>query len=167
MDFSWVFNFGDPVMWVAIALLAFAGVIVYLKVPGTITKSLDERADKIRDELDQARLLREEAQELLASYTRKARTAEKKAEAIIAQAKTEAKLYAEETRTKLTEQLQRRADAAERRIEQAQAQAEALVRDKAVDLAVKAAETAITNSVPKTTKTKLVDAGIKDMQSSL
>lgn len=167
MDFSWIINFGDPALWVAIALVAFIGVLVYLKVPGTLTKTLDERADKIRNELDQARRLREEAQELLASYTRKQRTAEKEAEAIIAQAKMEAKLYAEETRTKLTEQLARRAEAANRRIEQAQAQAEALVRDKAVDLAVKAAQIAIDTSVPKTTKSKMVDTGIKDISTRL
>jgi F-type H+-transporting ATPase subunit b len=167
MDFSWFFDFGDPVMWVAVALLLFIALVVYLKVPGTITKSLDERADKIRDELDQARKLREEAQELLASYTRKQRAAEKEAEEIIAQAKEEAKLYASETRAKLSEQLQRRADAAQRRIEQAQSQAEALVRDKAVDLAVRAAEIALETSVPKAAKIKLVDAGIKDLSSIL
>lgn len=167
MDFSWLFNFGDPVMWVALALIAFAGMIVYLKVPATITGSLDDRATKIRDELDQARRLREEAQELLASYTRKQRAAENEAEEIIAQAKKEAQLYATEMREKLGEQLERRAEAAERRIAQAEAQAETMVREKAIDLAVKAAEIALDTSTSKAAKSKLIDDGIKEMSSSL
>ncbi len=167
MDFSWLFNFGDPVMWVALAVLSFFAVLIYLKIPKTIGQSLDARADKISQELDHARQLREEAQELLASYTRKARAAEQEAEAIIAQAKEEAQLYAAETREKLTEQLERRADAAKRRIEQAEAQAEAMVRDKAVDLAVQAAEIALETAVPKAAKGKLVDAGISDLSSRL
>ena len=37
-----------------------------MKVPGLLTRSLDDRAQRIRNELDEARKLREEAQQLLA-----------------------------------------------------------------------------------------------------
>ncbi len=167
MYFSWLFDFGDPTMWVTIALAVFFGAVLYMKVPGLAAKALDERADKIREELDQARQLREEAQELLASYTRKQRAAEKEAEDIIVQAKKEAQLYAADMRAQLAEQLERRAEAANRRIEQAEAQAQNLVRDRAVDLAVRAAEIALETSVPKSVKTKLIDESIKEMSSSL
>jgi len=167
MDFSWLFDFGDPTMWVTLALLVFFGGVLYMKIPAITAKALDARADKIREEMDQARLLRDEAQELLASYTRKQRKAEKEAEQIIAQAKKEAKLYATDMRNKLSEQLDRRAEAASRRIEQAEAQAQAMVRDRAVDLAVKAAEIALDTAVPKAAKSKLIDNGIKEMTTGL
>ncbi|MBL4616914.1 MAG: F0F1 ATP synthase subunit B [Robiginitomaculum sp.] len=163
MYFGWLFDFSNPTMWVALALLSFFAVMLYLKLPKTLSKSLDDRADKIREELNQARLLREQAQELLANYTRKQREAEQEAENIIKQAKKEAKLYAADMRTKLAEQLERRAETANRRIEQAQAQAETLVRNQAIDLAVKAAEIALETAVPKTAKTKLIDNSIKEM----
>ncbi|MCF6293918.1 MAG: hypothetical protein L3J04_11045 [Robiginitomaculum sp.] len=75
----------------------------------------------------------------------------------------EAKLYATEMRTKLAEQLERRADTANRRIEQVQAQSEAMVRNQAVDLAVKAVEIALETAVPKASKTKLIDNSIKEI----
>ena len=53
-------------LWTLIGLVLFLGLMVYIKVPGTIAKSLDERAGNIRDELEEARRLREEAQQLLA-----------------------------------------------------------------------------------------------------
>ncbi len=68
----------DATFWAFIALLLFIALIVYLKVPGMIGRSLDERAENIKKELEEARTLREEAQQLLAEYHRKRKEAEKK-----------------------------------------------------------------------------------------
>ena len=65
-------------------------VVVYLKVPAMISKSLDERAERIRGELDAARRLREEAQQLLAEYQQKRKEAEEEAGEIVEAAKREA-----------------------------------------------------------------------------
>jgi len=50
----------DATFWAMIALFIFIGVVVYMKVPGMIAKALDERAAKIRNDLDDARRLRED-----------------------------------------------------------------------------------------------------------
>ena len=47
---------------VILAFLLFVAVLIYLKVPGLLTGLLDQRAETIRDELNQAAALREEAQ---------------------------------------------------------------------------------------------------------
>ena len=49
---------------VLLAFIAFIGVLVYFKVPSLIGGMLDKRANTIRNELDEARKLREEAQKL-------------------------------------------------------------------------------------------------------
>ena len=74
----------DATFWVGIAFLVFVGVLFYFKVPGMLTKALDDRAKKISDDLEQARQLREEAQALLANYEPKQRDALAEAEEIIA-----------------------------------------------------------------------------------
>ena len=56
----------DPTFWVATAFIAFLGVLVYFKVPGMVSGALDERADKIKADIEEAERLREEAQKLLA-----------------------------------------------------------------------------------------------------
>ena len=53
-------------VWATVALFIFLGLLLWLKVPATMAKSLDARADKIRNDLDEARKLREEAQQVLA-----------------------------------------------------------------------------------------------------
>ena len=90
----------DATFWALIALFIFLGVVVYLKVPGMIAKALDERAAKIRDELDEARRLREEAQQLLAEFQKKRKEAEKEAADIVAAAKREADALLEEAHKK-------------------------------------------------------------------
>ena len=86
--------------WVAIGFILFILLLVYFKVPGQITKILDNRADKIRSELDEAKKLREEAQSMLADFQKKNKEAEKNAKALIDEAKKLAKNYEKEAKSK-------------------------------------------------------------------
>ena len=53
---------------VTMAFLLFVAILVYYKVPGIIGGLLDKRAEGIRNDLAEARRLREEAQELRALF---------------------------------------------------------------------------------------------------
>ncbi|MBU2531864.1 MAG: ATP F0F1 synthase subunit B, partial [Alphaproteobacteria bacterium] len=68
--------FATPEFWVAIAFIMFIGVLLYYGVPRLIGKALDDRADAIKKNIDDARKMREEAQALLSEYQRKAAEAE-------------------------------------------------------------------------------------------
>ena len=156
-----------PEFWVLVSFVLFIGLIVYLKVPGKVTAMLDERAERISRELDEARKLREEAQELLADYERKRRDADKEAEAIIAQAREEAEAFAVETRQKLVEMVERRGHMAEEKIAQAEAQAVKEVRAAAAELAIAAATRIISDEVQGARADQLVDASIADLKDRL
>ena len=84
----------DTYFWTALALIGFFAILVYFKVPDTVGKSLDARSDAIRKELDDARRMREEAQQLLADYQRRSKEAEEEAKEIVAAAKREAEALA-------------------------------------------------------------------------
>ena len=129
-----MFNPHNPEFWVMVAFFCFMGLLVYMKVPALLTKGLDDRAEAIRKELDEARRLREEAQQLLADYQKKAREAESEAKAMIDQARIEAEALAQESRRALTESLERRTKQAEDKIARAEAQALGEVRAAAVDV---------------------------------
>ena len=53
-------NPATPEFWVLVSFLIFVGLLVWKGVPGLVGKSLDQRAGAIRNELDEARRLREE-----------------------------------------------------------------------------------------------------------
>ena len=75
---------------VLIAFLIFVGILIWQKVPAMLTRQLDERAVMIRNQLDEARLLRDEAKALLASYESKQQEVQAQSLRIIASAKEEA-----------------------------------------------------------------------------
>lgn len=157
----------NPEFWVLIAFLVFCGMLLWAKVPGMIGKSLDDRAEAIRKELDEARRLREEAQQLLADYQKKAREAETEAKAIVDQARLEAEALAKETRKTLAENLERRTRQAEEKIARAEAQAVGEVRAAAVDQAVLAAERVLKTKVAGSTGAGLIDQSIRDLKGKI
>ena len=130
----------DATFFALVALIIFLGVAVYFKAPQMLTGSLDKRAVRIADELEEARKLREEAQALLADYQRKQRDAEKEAADIIAAAEANAARMTEEAKQGLEDLIARRTKMAETKIAQAEAQALQDVRAIAADAAAAAAE---------------------------
>lgn len=156
-----------PEFWVAVGFFGFVLLIVYYKVPSMVTKALDDRADAIRKELDEARRLREEAQSILADYERKHRDAGKEVESIILLAKQEAEALAVETRQKIKDQLERRTRLAEEKIARAETQALGEVRAAAVTLAISAAGQIIAKKMSPAASGKLIDQSIKDLKNKL
>jgi len=157
----------DNTFWTLVALLIFLGGVLYLKVPATVLKSLDERSDRIARELEEARKLREEAQALLASYQRKQREAKAEADDIIEAARAEAAHMVEEIRADLSQQLDRRSKLAEEKIAAAEAQAMADVQSIAADAAVASARTVIAANMDAATDAKIVDAEIAGLGAKL
>jgi F-type H+-transporting ATPase subunit b len=153
--------------WVAIAFFIFLGVLGYFGVHHRLVHGIDDRRNRIKAELDEARRLKEEAQALLAGYRRKQQEVEREAQAIIASARAEAERLAAEAEAKLEELIARHARIAEEKIKQAEAQAVADVRSAAADAAVAAAEAILARTVKDHVADKLITQGIADVKAKL
>ncbi|HLA21209.1 MAG TPA: ATP F0F1 synthase subunit B [Pseudolabrys sp.] len=158
---------GDAEFWVAVAFVIFVAGMGYLGVHRMVAKSLDERAGRIKAELDEARKLKDEAAQLLAQYQRKRNEAEGEAQEIIAGAKAEAERLAIEAKAKIEEFVARRTKMAETKIAQAEAQAAADVRAAAADAAVAAAEKILTLETRGKLANALISKGIEDVRKKL
>jgi len=88
--------FSDPEFYVLLAVAIFL-VVVWKPMRRAIVGALDSRAERIRQELDAARNLRDEAQQALAAYQRQQQEGAAEAQAIIAHAKEEAERIAAAT----------------------------------------------------------------------
>jgi F-type H+-transporting ATPase subunit b len=157
----------EPETWVAVAFVIFVGILVRLGVPGMLLKQLDDRSARIKAELDEALKLRKEAEGVLAEYRRKQGEAEKAAEAIILNARTEAERLAADAKAKVEDFIARRTKMAETKIAQAEAQALADVRSAAADAAVAAAEKILVETTRGPAAEALVDQGIRDLKAKL
>ncbi len=159
--------FMDPEIWVAIAFIVFAALIVYLKVPGKVLQLLDARSDAIARELEEARKLRAEAEAVLADYKRRAENTEAEAAAILAQAEREAAAYAEEARAAFDEMIARRLSIAEQKIKLEEEKARKQIRAQAAELAIAAAEHLIEQKVTGQAAENMITAGLDRIKKRL
>jgi F-type H+-transporting ATPase subunit b len=158
--------FGDPEFWVAVAAAIFIAV-VWRPARKALVGSLDERSARIRGELDEARRLREEAEQLLGEYRRKEAEATAEAQAIVRHAQEEAERIAAQSARDLEQSLERRRRLAEERIAQAEAKAVDEIRAAAVDVAVTAAREVIASEIDENRGGALIDNAIAALPQRL
>ena len=158
--------FSDPTFWVLVAFVIFVA-LVWKPGSKAAAQMLDDRAEKIRADLEKAAKLREEAQALFAEYQKKQRDALKDAEAIIKAARDEAEQLSRQAAADLEVSLKRREQLALQRIAQAEAQATADVRAAAVDLAMAATRKVLTDKLDAGRQDALIDAAIKELPGKL
>ncbi len=154
-------------VWATVSLFIFLGVVVYLKVPGMITKSLDGRAAKISHDLDEARRLREEAQALLAEFQQKRKQAEQEAADLVTAAKREAELLIADAHKKTEDYVSRRTAMAEQKIAQAEREAVNEVRSSAVDIAIEAARRLLADNPEIKAGEELFKSSLQELKSKL
>jgi F-type H+-transporting ATPase subunit b len=156
----------SPEFWVAVAFVIFV-IATFRPISRALMASLDARSARIRDELGEAQRLREEAQKTLAEYQRKQRDALKETEAILNQAKAEAKYLQEQAAERTSQALKRREQAALDKIAQAEAAALTEVRNLAVDVAVSATRKLLEDELKGDKGADVIDAAIEELPNKL
>ncbi len=151
---------------VALSFVIFAAA-VYRPVGRMISAALDARGAKIREELDEAVRLREEAQALLAQYERQLSEAAAEAEQILARAGDEAARQAKHAAEALEAALERRKQQAMDRIARAEEEALAEVRGAAVDIAVGATRKLLAGRLDAKRRAALIDEAIAELDKQL
>jgi F-type H+-transporting ATPase subunit b len=152
---------------VLLGFLVFVGILLYYKVPALVMGLLDKRAETIRAELAEARALREEAQALLASYERKQKDVAAQADRIVANARDEATKAAAQAKEDIKASVARRIATAKEQITSAQDAAMREVRDRAVTVAIAAAQEVIAAKMTAAQGNKLIDDAIKVVEAKL
>lgn len=156
----------DPTFWVLVSFVIFVA-LVWKPGSKAVAQMLDDRAEKIRVDLEKAAKLREEAQALFAEYQKKQRDALKDAETIIKAARDEAEALSKQAAADLEASLKRREQLALQRIAQAEAQATADVRAAAVDLAMAATRKVLSDKLDAGRQDALIDQAIKELPGTL
>ncbi len=157
--------FGET-FWVAVAFVVFVAA-VYRPVARMVSSTLDARGAKIREELDEAVRLREEAQALLAGYQRRQSEAATEAEHILKHAREETERQAKQAVEAVETALERRKHQAMDRIARAEEEALAEVRGAAVDIAVRATRELLVGQLDDKRRAALIDEAIAALDKKL
>ena len=158
--------FSSGAFWIGLAFIVFVAA-VWRPVGRMIGGALDGRADKIREQLEEAVRLREAAQALYAQYERQQQEAVAEAEQILAHAREEAARQDRQAAEALEASLRRREEQVIERIARAEQEALDDVRAAAVDVAVRATRKLLAETLDAKGHATLIDEAIADLDKRL
>ncbi len=153
--------------WVALAMLALIGIMLWKRVPAMIGKALDGQIAGIRKTLDDAATLRKEAEALRAEYEAKRNAASKEAADIVAAARADADALIANAKTQATSLVARRTTMAETKIAAAERAATDEVRAAAAQAATAAAQALLKEKLDGASRDRLVDQAIGELDRRL
>jgi F-type H+-transporting ATPase subunit b len=142
--------------------LVILGIFVWPK----IVKGLNDRDQKIRDEIAGAEQAREQAKQALAEYEKSLATARDEASSMIAKARQDAKAAAEETRARIEAEATDLKDRATREIQTAKAAAIAELHGHAATLAAAMAAKILRREISVSDQQRLVEESLKELTSA-
>ncbi len=152
----------DATFWVALAFGIFF-LLTFKKVGALIVGGLDQRGAKIRQELEEAQRLREDAEKVLSECQKRQLEAEAEAEKMLAYAREEAARVLKRADEDVQGAVKRRESQAMDRIAQAEAQALIEVRNTAVDIAISASRQLFAERLAKNEPDPLLDRSLKSL----
>jgi len=153
----------DPKIWVAVAFVLFFIGFIKLALP-VIINALDERSAKIKEELQRATKLREDAQTLLEDYQRKQKEMLAEAERILKMATDETHHMRELAEKDLHIEVERRTKLAHAKIARLEADAVRNIRENMVDIATDAANHMIEDQMESSDEDELMDVSMDHVQ---
>lgn len=161
-----LFNSGflhSTLFWSGVAFLVMF-YIMWKHVVPALQDTLDKRANRIREDLDNAALLRNEAQQTLTAYEKQLRAARKEAQDVVAHAKADAERLVAAKTAELERDLARRSEEARVSIEQAKNRAMNEVREQIASIAVAAAERIIASEVDGKKAAQITEEALKGLK---
>lgn len=156
----------DEKFWVAVAFVAFIW-LVWKPVARIIARVLDERSEAIRNELEEAVRLREEAQVALAAYQKKQRESMKEADEILRKTREEAQRLQAKAEDELRRSLEERMKLALEKISQSETKALQDVQNHIADMAIGAARLIIQEQISKGAGQDLIKLAMADIERKI
>jgi F-type H+-transporting ATPase subunit b len=158
--------FAEPRNWVLIAFVLFFAIFGR-KLWSALAQMLDDRATRVRAELDEAARLRREAEAMLREAETRRAEALREAQALVEGAKTEAERLAAAAAAEAEASARRREQMAMDRIAAAEKAAVDEVRLTAAEVATAAARQVIAEGLSAEADSRLIDHAIAQLPSAL
>ncbi len=108
----------DATFWVAISFIIFFLIIIYKKIPQVISNLLDNKINEIKSEIDNAKNLKLESEQLLEKYKNKIEEAHAESNQIINNEKKETEIFIKESEKKFEQLIDNKKRSLEQKLEQ-------------------------------------------------
>ena len=157
----------NATFWVAVSFFIFVGLLIYFKIPQKITSALVESINSIKNEVEDAEKLKEEAINILSDYEKKISNSKNEIKEIIDKANGDAEKIILKTNEEFYLQMENRKRNTEDRIKQMKNQAFKDIKNASIKIAVQSVEMLLRNSLDKSKLNKLYLSSIEETKLAL
>ncbi len=167
-----MFSLNNTDFVVLISFLIFVGVLVYFKVPSIIAKFLDKRSDDIKNEIERASEILEEAKQILSSIEADHIKTTETIEKMVITAKDRARDEEEKAKKHIEELMKNKLTSAEGQVKSNERKIIEEIEQRAIDLSVEKVRVKLSKSLSRddyeryfTSSIKSVEKGLKQIYS--
>ena len=157
----------DATFWVAISFFIFIGILVYFKIPQKVDKVLEENIFNIKNQINEAEKLKEEAKNILSENEKKISNSKAEVKSMINKANEDSEKNIIRTNEEFHRLMDNRKKNAEERIKQMKNQALKDIKNTSVKIAIKSVEKLLKNSIDKSKLDKIYLSSIEETKLAL
>ena len=157
----------DATFWVMISFFAFIGLLIYFKIPQKIKTTLEENINNIKNQIDEADKLKEDAKNILTEHEKKISSSKTEVKQMINRASEEAEKNVIKTNQEFHNLMESRKKNAEERIKQLKNQALKDIKNASVKVAIESVEKLIKNSLDKSKLDKIYSSSLEETKLAL
>ena len=157
----------DATFWVMISFFAFIGLLLYFRIPEKIKTALEENINNIKNQIEEADKLKEDAKNILTEHEKKISNSKAEVKQMINKAGEEAEKNVIKTNQDFHNLMESRKKNAEERIKQLKNQTLKDIKNASVKIAIESVEKLIKNSLDKSKLDKIYTTGIEETKLAL
>ncbi len=157
----------DATFWVAVSFFIFIGILIYFKIPKKINNVLDENISSIKNQINEAERLKEEAKNILSEHEKKISNSKAEVKSMINKANEDTEKNVIKTNKEFHILMENRKKNAEERIRQMKNQALKDVKNASVKIAIESVEKLLKNSIDKSKLDKIYVSSIEETKLAL
>ena len=158
--------FSDPQFWVFVAFVIFI-VAIFKPVRNILASGLDDKINEIKNSIDQAEEIKNEAQQTLSKIQKRQNEIKQEIQVIQNEAKEKINYLEHRSNQKLKEQIKKRNILAKVKIEQMTRDANILVKQYLIHNSIKATVSMLEKKLDTSKKQKLINQSIIELNSVL
>tara|TARA_B100001027_G_scaffold136671_1_gene94863 strand:+ start:751 stop:1248 length:498 start_codon:yes stop_codon:yes gene_type:complete len=157
----------DATFWVTVSFFIFMGILIYFKIPQKVKEILEQNILSIKNQIDEAEKLKEDAKNILTEHERKISNSKREVKEMISKANEEAEKNVINANKAFHNFMENKRKNAEERIRQLKNQAEKDIKNASVKIAIESVEKLIKNSLDKSKLDKIYSASIEETKLAL
>ena len=157
----------DAAFWVAISFFIFLGVLIYFKIPQKIKGILEENISNIKDQINEAEKLKEEAKNILGEHEKKISNSETEIKSMMNKANDDSEKNIIRINKDFHNLMESRKRNTEERIKQMKNQALKDIKNTSIKIAIGSVEKLMKNSIDKTKLDKIYLSSIEETKLAL